>query len=42
MEKLKYGSKEIEKILDEVRINSLLFITQNGKIFSSEAKKFIE
>ena len=42
MEKLKYGSKEIERILDEVRINSLLFITQNGKIFSSEAEKFIE
>lgn len=41
IENNKYNSKQIEEILDRIRISALLFITKDGKIDCQEAENFL-
>lgn len=41
MEKNKYNSKQLEKILDEVRACTLFFVTKNGKIDCPSAEEYL-
>lgn len=41
MKKNKYSSEQLRKILDEVRTNSLLFCTKNGKIDCTSAEEYL-
>lgn len=39
--KYKYGTKELIDILNDVRLCTLLYITKNGKVFSSKAEEYL-
>ena len=37
-----YNSKRLREILNDVRMCTLLFLTRNGKIYSSDAESFLK